>query len=101
MAASTRQLELTLLPDRFAISRLAAEAPIPGWATQGAFFSVTLTRDELSVVCELSRVPVGVQCQSRWRALQAHRPFVLSEIGVLSALAAPLSAAKISLLAVS
>ena len=101
MAASTRQLELTLLPDRFAVSRLAADAPIPGWATQGAFFSVTRTCDELSVVCELSRVPVGVQSQSGWRVFKVHGPFVLSEIGVLSALAAPLAAAEISLFAVS
>ena len=101
MAALTRQLELTLLPDRFAISRLAADAPIPGWATQGAFFSVTRTRDELSVVCELSRVPVGVQSQPDWRVFKVHGPFVLSEIGVLSALAAPLAAAEISLFAVS
>ncbi len=101
MAASTRQLELTLLPDRFAISRLAADAPIPGWATQGAFFSVTRTRDELSVVCELSRVPIGVPSQPGWRVFKVHGPFVLSEIGVLSALAAPLAAAKISLFAVS
>src|SRR5260370_813102 len=99
MAASTRQLELTLLPDRFAISRLAAEAPIPAWATQGAFFSVTRTRDELSVVCDLSRVPVGVQSQPGWRVFKVHGPFVLSEIGVLSALAAPLAAAEISLFA--
>ncbi len=101
MAASTRQLELTLLPDRFAISRLAADAPIPGWATQGAFFSITRTRDELSVVCELSRVPVGVQSQPGWRVFKVHGPFVLSEIGVLSALAAPLAAAEISLFVVS
>ncbi len=101
MAASTRQLELTLLPDRFAVSRLAADAPIPGWATQGAFFSITRTRDELSVVCELSRVPAGVQSQPGWRVFKVHGPFVLSEIGVLSALAAPLAAAEISLFAVS
>src|SRR5712691_1399414 len=101
MAALTRQLELTLLPDRFAISRLAADAPIPGWATQGAFFSVTRTGDELSVVCELSGVPVGVQSQPGWRVFKVHGPFVLSEIGVLSALAAPLAEAKISLFAIS
>ena len=101
MAALTRQLELTLLPDRFAISRLAADAPIPGWATQGAFFSITRTRDELSVVCELSRVPAGVQSQPGWRVFKVHGPFVLSEIGVLSALAAPLAAAEISLFVVS
>jgi hypothetical protein len=101
MAAATRHLELTLLPERFAISRLAADAPIPQWATQGPFFSVTRTGDELSVVTELSRVPVGVQSQPGWRVLKVHGPFVLSEIGVLASLAAPLAEAKISLFAVS
>jgi uncharacterized protein len=101
MAAATRHLELTLLPERFAISRLAADAPLPQWATQGPFFSVTRTGDELSVVAELSRVPAGVQSQPGWRVLKVHGPFVLSEIGVLASLAAPLAEAKISLFAVS
>jgi hypothetical protein len=99
--AATRHLELTLLSQRFAISRLAADAPIPPWATHGPFFSVTRTGDELSVVTELSRVPVGVQSQPGWRVLKVHGPFVLSEIGVLVSLAAPLAEAKISLFAVS
>src|SRR5580692_4314094 len=101
MDASTRRFELTLLPERFAISRLAADAPIPNWATQGRFFSVTRTGDELSIVCELALVPVGVQSQSGWRVFKVHGPFVLSEIGVLSALAGPLAKARISLFAVS
>lgn len=101
MTISPRRLELTLLPERFAISCLAADSPIPEWATQGPFFSVTRTSDELSVVCELSRVPLGVQCQPGWRILKVHGPFVLSEIGVLSALAAPLAESNISLFAVS
>jgi len=46
-------------------------------------------------------VPVGVQSQPGWRIFKVHGPFVLSEIGVLSALAAPLAEAKISLFAVS
>lgn len=101
MTAATRRLELTLLPERFAISRLAADSPIPSWATQGPFFSVTRTGDELSVVTELALVPAGVQSQSGWRVLKVHGPFVLSEIGVLAALATPLAEAKISLFAIS
>ena len=101
MAPSTRRLELTLLPEHFAISRLAVDAPIPDWATQGPFFSVTRTGDELSVVTEISRVPVGVQSQPGWRVFRVHGPFVLSEIGVLSALAAPLAEGRISLFAIS
>jgi len=101
MSVAARHFELTLLPERFAISRLVADAPIPAWATQGPFFSVTRTGDELSIVSELSRVPVGVQSQPGWRVFKVHWPFVLSGIGVLSALAAPLAEAKISLFAIS
>jgi uncharacterized protein len=101
MTTLTRRLELSLLPERFAISRLAADAPIPEWATQGAFFSVTRTGDELSLVTEFSRVAPGVQSHPGWSVLKVHGPFVLSEIGVLASLAAPLAEAKISLFAVS
>jgi uncharacterized protein len=101
MTPAARRLELSLLPERFAISRLAADSPIPAWATRGAFFSVTRTGDELSVVCELGRVPVGVQSQPGWRVFKVHGPFVLKEIGVLSALAAPLAEAELSLFAIS
>lgn len=101
MTSPARLLELTLLAERFAISRLAADAPIPTWATEGSFFSVTRTGDELSVVCELARVPVGVHSQPGWRVFKVHGPFVLTEIGVLSALATPLAEARLSLFAIS
>jgi hypothetical protein len=101
MATTPRRLELKVLPARFAISQLAANAPIPEWATQGSFFSVTHSRDELSVVCEESRVPAGVRSLSGWSVLKVHGPFVLTEIGVLSALASPLAEAKLSLFAIS
>ena len=101
MTAETRHLELSLLPEHFAISRLAADSPVPYWATQGPFSSVTRTGDELSVVTELSRVPASVQSQPGWRVLKVHGPFVLSEVGVLAALAKPLAETKISLFAVS
>jgi hypothetical protein len=101
MAAATRHFELSLLPERFAICQLAADSSIPAWATQGSFFSVTRTGDELSIVTELSHVPPSVKSQSGWCVLRVYGPFVLSEIGVLAALAAPLADAKISLFAVS
>src|SRR5260370_3349767 len=101
MAALTRHLELSLLPERFAISRLAAGSPIPDWATQGPFSSAARIVDELSVVTELSLVPLGIQSQPGWRVLKVRGPFVLSEVGVLAALATPLAEAKISLFVVS
>jgi hypothetical protein len=101
MQRQNRKLELSLLPEHFAISRLPGNSPIPQWALNGSFFSVTRTGDELSVVCELSQVPPDVQSQPGWRVLKVHGPFVLFEIGVLSSLASPLAEAKVSLFAIS
>jgi uncharacterized protein len=101
MAATPRRFELTLLPERFAISRLAPTAPIPEWAMQGVFSCITRTQDELSVVCELPGVPSGAQSQPSWSILRVHGPFAMTEIGVLSALASPLAEAKLSLFAIS
>lgn len=101
MTTSPRRFELTLLPERFTISQLAADAPIPEWATQGSFFSVTRARDELSVVCEHSRVPAGVRSQPGWSVLKVHGPFDLAETGVLSSLALPLAEARVSLFTIS
>lgn len=101
MTATDRRLELSLLPQWFAVTRLASDEPIPAWAARGSFFSITRTADELSVVSEAGNVPSGVQSEGNWRGLKVHGPFAFSEIGVLSALAGPLADAKIGVFAVS
>jgi hypothetical protein len=101
MNAIHRRFELSLLPERFAIARLAPDAPVPTWAAQGPFFSITRTADELSVVTVAGTAPGDVQTQAVFRVLKVHGPFALSEIGVVSTLAAPLADAKISLFVIS
>ena len=101
MSLSLRHFQLSLLPARYAIVGLPPMADLPKWAMQGEFFSVTRTPEELSIVVEESRVPQGIQAQSGWRVIKVHGPFVLSEVGVLAALAGPLAAARISLFVVS
>src|SRR5882762_769288 len=97
----TRQLNLLLLPKRYSVVRLASDVPIPPWATQGPFFSITRSTDEISVVVQESFVPAGEIAQHGWRMLKLHGPFAFSEVGVLASLVAPLADAKISLFAIS
>lgn len=92
---------LTLLPGGFAICRLAADAGIPVWATQGEFFSVTRTPGELSVVVSEASVPEGVEKDSGWRCFRVEGPMPLSSVGVLASLTDPLARASVSLFAVS
>ena len=101
MPTTLRHFELSLLPGRFAISRLAPTAAVPEWAMQGSLSSITRTAEELSIVTEHSLVPAEVQSQSSHRVLKVHGPFALTEIGVLSALALPLAEARLSLFAIS
>lgn len=101
MSKSKRCFDLTVLPGSFATVRLAGAAPLPRWATQGTFFSITRTSDEMSIVCLADQVPSGVTSETGWRALKVTGPFAFSEIGVLAALAAPLAEAKVSVLAIS
>jgi uncharacterized protein len=74
---------------------------VPEWATQGQFFSITRTGDELSVIAESALVPERWRSQESWRVMKVHGPFNLSEVGVLAALVAPLAAAGVSVFTIS
>lgn len=101
MSLSLRRFQLSLLPEHFAIVGLSPGAEIPAWATQGPFFSITRTSDELSIMVEESRVPASVSSQGGWRVIKVHGPFMLSEVGVLAALVGPLAAARVSVLTIA
>jgi len=88
--------DLRLLPGRFAVCRLAADAAVPA-----AFFSVTRTPDELSVVCAEDFAPEGAQCENGWRIFQVAGPLEFSLTGVLAGIAAPLANAGVSIFAIS
>ena len=92
---------LTVLGERLAICRLEAGEELPAWATGGSFFSVTRTRDELSVVCPEDAVPESISRERGWRALKLEGPFDLSMVGILVSVASPLAEAGASIFAVS
>jgi putative acetyltransferase len=95
------QMTLEVLAGLFAVCRLPAGSAIPDWAVRGDVFSVTRTRDELSVVCRQDEVPAGVACEADWQCLRAAGALPLSAVGILASLAKPLAEAGISLFAVS
>lgn len=94
-------LHLTILPDGYAICHLPPDDPLPPWLSQGSFFSVTRTREELSIICPETNLPAGSQYQSGWRLLKFEGPFEFTLTGVLVSVTLPLAEAGISLLAIS
>jgi len=101
MPAAKRSFELSLLAETFTICHLAPDAAVPEWATQGQFFSITRTGEELSVIAASDLVPERLRTEVSWRVMKVHGPFDFSEVGVLAALAQPLAAAGVSIFAVS
>jgi hypothetical protein len=93
-------MNLSILPGRYAIARLAPEAGPPSWA-RGALVSVTRTAKELSVVCEESGVPDEVPSERGWRCLKVAGPIDFAVTGVVFSIAQPLFRAGISLFVMS
>jgi hypothetical protein len=85
----------------FAIARLAPDAPVPAWADGGAFTTISRSAQELSVLCEAARVPATVRAERGLSALAVRGPLDMGATGILSAIAAPLAAAGIPILAIS
>ena len=96
-----RRLSLTLLPDAFAICRLEADAQLPAWAIATPWWSITRTRDELSVVCAEAYVPDGVVASRGWKMLRFAGPLPLDQTGILASVTTPLAAARVSVFALA
>jgi hypothetical protein len=101
IANRKHQLEFRQLPALYAVVRLAPDAPIPAWATQGDFTSLTRTPDELSIVCPANNLPLDLHSPNRWICLKLEGPFPFSQTGVLLSFIEPLSRNEIPIFAIS
>jgi uncharacterized protein len=95
------RLKFRRLVRRYAIVRLAPEAPVPGWATGGEFTSITRTAEELSIVCPIENLAAPAQSSDRWICLKLEGPFPFSQTGILLSFIGPLSSRGIPIFAIS
>jgi hypothetical protein len=94
-------MELILLQENFGVCRLGAQDPLPAWASECAWVSMTRTGDELAVVCPEESVPPDVRCEPGWQALRVAGTLDFSQVGVLASLVSPLAEAGVSVFVVS
>jgi hypothetical protein len=97
--------ELTRHADQVGMAQLPAHATVPRWAldesSEGSFWSVSRTTDELSVICSYDVIPGSVATVGPFTVFSVDGPLDHSLVGVLAGLLEPLSAAGISILAES
>lgn len=85
----------------YAIVKMPHDAEIPAWAVTSAFFSVTRTPEELSVVVPQASVPHELKASAGWRMLKVHGPFAFNETGVVASLANPLARVGVGIFVIS
>lgn len=87
-------------PERLAICRLPADAPVPDWA-RGGFVTISRTAAELSIVCDQSHVPASVQQERDKVAFGIAGVVPMTTIGVLASLCGALAKVRVPVFVVS
>ena len=96
-----RQLQLSLLKDKYGICTLPNTAPIPDWALTQSLASITRTEKELTIVCRREIIPSQYQSDLTWCCFKIDGSFDLNQIGVISSISSPLADAGISIYVIS
>jgi uncharacterized protein len=91
------QLTFVVTGGVFSLCSLGREDAIPSWALSSAFYAITKTSDELSVVCESHLVPADTKQDSNWRMLKIDAVLDLSLTGITSKFSAALANADVNL----
>ncbi|NLU32565.1 MAG: ACT domain-containing protein [Clostridiaceae bacterium] len=94
-------LPLSVLPDELSICRLPSDSPVPDWAWNGDFCSVTRTCSELSIVAVSRFIPGDVARESSFRAIKVEGTLNFSLVGILAEISTVLAREGISIFAVS
>jgi hypothetical protein len=95
-------LTLEALPGRFAVVRLPPGAGIPSLPLSGDFLSLTITPDEISIVCAEDVAPTeNATAAPGWRALRVVGELDFALTGIMAALATTLAEANVSVFAIS
>ena len=101
MNEPSRSFTFQVLGGRYAVVRLDADAPLPGWATAGDFFSVTRTADELSIVCRRELLPAGVLASADWSCMKLVGPFAFDDTGIVASVTTTIAGAGLGVFVVS
>lgn len=94
-------LNLTILPERFAVCRLQPGADFHEPIARRSLFALTRTSDELSLVCSEADAPREALIEPDWRAFKVTGPLDFSLTGILASLANPLAQSGVGIFAVS
>ncbi|WP_349434841.1 ACT domain-containing protein [Pararhizobium sp. A13] len=95
----THKLLIRLVDAEYAITRLNIGTPLPEWLMGPGFWTVSSSREEMTLVCRATRIPSNVQSSGGWRCLRIEQHFTFEVPGVLASVLNPLSDAGVGIFA--
>lgn len=96
-----KPLKLTILDGLFTIHRLKPGASLPKGLTSSAFYSISSSDEELSIVAPDSLKVDSEKSEPGWAALRVVGTLDFAEVGIIAELASVLAKAGVSIFAVS
>ncbi len=95
-------MNLTVLKEKYSIYKFRNDNTLPEWIYLSDFYSITKTKDELSVVTvQNDLVSEGFTCNKDWRILKVVGPLDFSMIGIIADISNIMKDRKISIFAIS
>ena len=96
------KLKFIILKDKYAIHRFDSCSDIPTWIKDSDFYSVTKTKDELSIVCkQLDSITEAPEINKDWRVLKLQGPLDFSLVGIIAEIAGILKESNITIFTIS
>jgi hypothetical protein len=93
--------ELILIPDKIAVCKLNPDIPLPKPSGKKALWSLSVTAEEVSLVCSEGEAPVSDAIEGGWRAFMVKGPLDFSLTGIVANLTQPLAKALIPVFIIS
>ncbi len=80
-------LKLTILNKKYSIYKFLNQSVLPDWIYSSDFYSITGTKDELSVVAvQNDSISENVKCNKNWRILKIEGPLDFSLTGIIASI---------------
>jgi uncharacterized protein len=78
-------MKFIVLKGKYSIYKFKNGSALPGWIYSSDFYSVTKTKDELSVIAVQSDIiSEDIACSNDWRIFKIEGPLDFSQVGIIA-----------------
>jgi hypothetical protein len=95
-------MNFEVLESNYAIYRFGNASVLPDWIYSSRFYSITKTKDEISVVAAQNAfISSDIVCNKDWRIIKIEGPLDFSLVGIIADISAIFKRKKISVFTLS